>query len=853
MSLTGERCPDKVRGFGFPQILASYTEVANDMPAEQFQHFRIETKLGSGGMGEVYLALDQKLDRLVALKILPKQLGADPVRRARFLQEAKTASSLTHPNVCVIYEIGESSDHQPYIAMERVEGEPLDQIIAGRPLPISTVIGFALQVSDALIAASEVGIVHRDIKPSNIMVNGRNQAKVLDFGLAKRLQEQPLGETTDLAKTREGQIMGTPNYMSPEQALGRSVDHRSDIFSFGVVMYEMATGQLPFLGDTLGEIINQIVHAVPRAPTRHNPEVSVELERIALRCLRKSPEERYQDAGELHEALRELQNGLLPGNREQDLGVTQSSVASALGTGSSSNLSAELIKNTDVLISCAELDDQPMSLGGEGWVDRLKRNLKIKIEQLTGDSLKVETASLPPGKLEVEDTVYESMATARTLVSVISPPFIKSKSCNQSVDEYCRTTTRTGESPRDLSHKLFKVFKSPVTSNEIPQGISDALSQVSGFEFYDTCSDTGRVREFDDSYGDDVSQRYYERVYDLAYEVCQGLRHQAADVDTVKTNTGSRSVHAIKTVFLAETTSDLNDARDRLKRELLEQGHRVLPDRALPQIAGELDKALASYLEQCNFAIHLIGNRYGIVPEDASDSSVVLQNLAASQCSTQRKLPRIIWMPRDVAPTDTRQTAFIESLVQDPTAQAGADVIRDTMENLKQLLDERWQKEAEQIANLPSNSDSQIMDDVARLYLIHDIEDEQEVEKLEDYFYELGIEVILPEFEGSESQVSAVHIQNLTDCDAVLVYYGTTAKSWVDIKLRELTKAVGYRDGRPIDLRAVYIAPPEDRRKERFKTLSAELIRQTGPDITGSDLEKLAIRIKELKTKSKSG
>ena len=162
--------------------------------------------------------------------------------------------------------------------MELVDGEPLDQIIAGRALHMNTVIDFALQVSDALSAASEVEIVHRDIKPSNIMINGRKQAKVLDFGLAKRLQEQPLGETTDLAKTREGQIMGTPNYMSPEQALGRRVDHRSDVFSLGVVIYEMATGQLPFLGDTLGEIINQIVHSVPRAPTRHNPEVPVDLE-----------------------------------------------------------------------------------------------------------------------------------------------------------------------------------------------------------------------------------------------------------------------------------------------------------------------------------------------------------------------------------------------------------------------------------------------------------------------------------------------------------------------------------------------------------------------------------------------
>ncbi len=156
------------------------------MPMD-FQHFKIEAKIGSGGMGEVYQARDQKLGRQVALKILPKALGDDAVRRARFLQEAKTASALTHPNVCVIYEIGESSDHQPYIAMEMIEGQPLDQMIQGGPLTIDAVVDFSIQISDALAAAYEVNIIHRDIKSSNIMINVRQQAKVLDFGLAKRL------------------------------------------------------------------------------------------------------------------------------------------------------------------------------------------------------------------------------------------------------------------------------------------------------------------------------------------------------------------------------------------------------------------------------------------------------------------------------------------------------------------------------------------------------------------------------------------------------------------------------------------------------------------------------------------
>jgi len=253
-------------------------------------------------------------------------------------------------------------------------------------------------------------------------------------------------------------------------------------------------------------------------------------------------------------------------------------------------------------------------------------------------------------------------------------------------------------------------------------------------------------------------------------------------------------------------------------------------------------------MEQCNFAIHLIGDRYGLVPEDASLSSVVIQNQVAARESGIRELPRIIWMPRGIQPTDERQAEFVQSLVEDPAAQQGADVIRDTLENLKQLLNERWRKEAQASINSRSLADSQVIDDVARLYLIHELDDEPAVEMIEDFFYERGIEVMLPEFEGSESEVSAVHIQSLQDCDAVLIYYGSCAKSWVDIKLRELTKAIGYRDGRPIDLRSVYIAPPSDRRKERFKTLSAEIVRQADDHLDVAELERLAGRIKSLKS-----
>jgi hypothetical protein len=224
-------------------------------------------------------------------------------------------------------------------------------------------------------------------------------------------------------------------------------------------------------------------------------------------------------------------------------------------------------------------------------------------------------------------------------------------------------------------------------------------------------------------------------------------------------------------------------------------------------------------------AIHLIGGRYGLVPEDMNQSVVVVQNALAAEQSGKNNLQRLIWMPRDLKPRDERQSAFIRQVSQDPDAQRGADVIEDTLENLKEIIDEKWKVEEASPAAPPPAGDPGIH--VPRVYLICDQRDEAAVESLEDFFYEQGIEVSLPDFGEDESVVAQIHWQHLEDCDAVLIYYGAGSKSWVDIKLRDLIKAVGYREGRPIEHQAVLVAPPIDRRKERFRTLSAQIIRQS--------------------------
>ena len=221
---------------------------------DQVAHYRIVSRLGEGGMGEVYLATDTRLDRSVALKVLPTAVAHDPIRMGRFDREAKAASALNHPNVAHIYEIGEDEGIH-FLVMEFIEGEALDRRIDGRPLPVDDIGQIGAQIADALDAAHAKGIVHRDIKPANLMITPRGIVKVLDFGLAKVMERQSSIQSQMATRTLSaaGELIGTVAYMSPEQALGRPVDHRTDIFSLGVVLYQMATGRLPFEGSSPSE------------------------------------------------------------------------------------------------------------------------------------------------------------------------------------------------------------------------------------------------------------------------------------------------------------------------------------------------------------------------------------------------------------------------------------------------------------------------------------------------------------------------------------------------------------------------------------------------------------------------
>src|SRR5580658_3737799 len=273
----------------------------------KLDRYEIQSPLGAGGMGEVYRATDTKLGRDIALKVLPAEMAQDPERLGRFRREAKALAQLDHPNIVTIHSVEECGGIH-FLTMQLVEGLPLDRLIPEDGLPVEQIVEIATALGDALAAAHEKGIVHRDLKPANVMVSNDGRVKVLDFGLAKDIRAANLSDATMTSdsRTQVGVVMGTPAYMSPEQTSVRPLDHRTDIFSMGVLLHEMATGRRPFEGSSSAELVSAILRDTPPSVIDVRPDLPSDLARIVRRCLEKDPRHRVQTARDVSNEFRDL-------------------------------------------------------------------------------------------------------------------------------------------------------------------------------------------------------------------------------------------------------------------------------------------------------------------------------------------------------------------------------------------------------------------------------------------------------------------------------------------------------------------------------------------------------------------
>jgi hypothetical protein len=491
----------------------------------------------------------------------------------------------------------------------------------------------------------------------------------------------------------------------------------------------------------------------------------------------------------------------------------------------------------DVFVSYAHIDDQVLAKGQQGWISSLHSALQVRLEQLLGKEAKIWRDPKLQGNDVFADRLVDRLPKVAVLVSVLSPRYIRSEWCQRELQEFLKASAATGGARIADKLRVFKVVKTPIPREQQPPDLQATL----GYEFYTLEAESGRQREIGQDSPPDAQRLYWTKLDDLAHDI--------VDLLTVLQGESSGLPPAPSapkgTVYLADSSSDLKDRRDSIRRELLGHGYIVLPDQPLPLVGPECEAFVREQLSRCRLSVHMVGENYGVVPEDSTDSIVVMQHELAIERAKAGDFCRLIWMPPDLTTDDQRQRQFIERLENDSRLQSGADILKSPLEDFKSVLHVRLNPPE------PPKQDRQPpppeRDALRSIYLICDQRDLDEAGRLRDFLFD-EFEPVLPVFEGDEAQVRHDHEANLAECDAVLIYYGAANELWLRSKLRELQKIAGYGRSKPIVAKAVYIAPPDTAEKQRFRTHDALVINSGGAAFAPASLEPFVSRLKQAQT-----
>lgn len=478
---------------------------------------------------------------------------------------------------------------------------------------------------------------------------------------------------------------------------------------------------------------------------------------------------------------------------------------------------------SDIFVSYAHIDDQSLVEGQKGWISSLHRALEIRLAQLLGKKPKIWRDPKLQGNDVFADKLEDRLDRVALLVPVLSPPYVNSDWCNRELRHFFQAAETSGGLRIGDKIRVFKVVKTQIPLEQHPT----ELQEVLGYDFFVVDPETGRARELSQGSGSEDSRQYWARLDDLAHDITEALTQmETADSPGVASAPAGEER---ATVYLAETSFDLKSERDAIKRELLGHGYRVLPDRPLPLVAPESEAIVREDLGRSQLSVHLVGRNYGIVPEGATESQVVLQNELAVERGQKGDFTRLIWMPPDLATEDERQSKLIESLETDPRIQDGADILQTPLEDFKTAIHKKLQppeedeeEPEEELPGMLEDGD----DELCRIYLICDQRDLDHTMALEDYLFDQGYEVIVPVFEGEEAQIRKDHEENLVTCDAVVFYYGAGNELWLRRKLREMQKSAAFGRTKPLRAKAIYVAPPATPQKRRVRTREATVIPQ---------------------------